>query len=143
MPWSRSGLDAPAAKGNCKATPLWLRFPGAGISPAAHLLKRGVNPNFCPFAAVWNKTTKRSAAALDHGAISRTARRAGETLLMGAVAWLPLWVCRFIAKSRRDPTLQMPRPKRAHMMLGKGSAPSIGCSPPGARATSGRWGRTS
>jgi hypothetical protein len=50
------GLNAPAFReGEWQATPLWFAIAwGKNLPLAAHLLKRGANPNFCLFAAIWN-----------------------------------------------------------------------------------------
>jgi hypothetical protein len=119
------GFDAPAFReGEWQATPLWFAIAwGRNLSLAAHLLKRGANPDFCLFAAIWNDDRAALRLLLDHGADIEEGAKRGETPLMGAVAWSRFGPAEFLLEAGADPDFRNPKGLTAlHMMLKKGSA---------------------
>jgi hypothetical protein len=120
------GLDAPAFReGEWQATPLWFAVAwGKNLPLAQHLLKRGANPNFCLFAAIWNDDRAAIRLLLDHGADIEDGAARGETPLMGAIAWSRFGPAEELLLSGADPDFRNAKGATAlHMMLKKGSAP--------------------
>jgi hypothetical protein len=120
------GLDAPAFReGEWEATPLWFTVAwGKNLPLAEHLLKRGANPNFCLFAAIWNEDRAAIRLLLDHGADIEDGAARGETPLMGAVAWSRFGPAEALLLAGADPNFRNAKGVTAlHMMLKKGSAP--------------------
>ena len=99
------GLDAPAFReGEWQATPLWFAVAwGKNLPLAEHLLKRGANPNFCLFAAIWNDDRAAIRLLLDHGADIEDGAARGETPLMGAVAWSRFGPAEELLRAGADP----------------------------------------
>ncbi|HEY5712396.1 MAG TPA: ankyrin repeat domain-containing protein [Allosphingosinicella sp.] len=120
------GLNAPAFReGEWQATPLWFAIAwGKNLPLAAHLLKRGANPNFCLFAAIWNNDRAAIQLLLDHGADIEDGAARSETPLMGAIAWSRFGPAEALLRAGANPDYRNEKGVTAlHMMLKKGSAP--------------------
>lgn len=120
------GLDAPAfTEGAWRATPLWhVISRGRNLTLARHLLKRGANPDFCLFAAVWNEDCEAIRLLLGYGADIEEGADRGDTPLLGAVAWSKFEQAEELLKAGADPNLCNAKGATAlHLMLKKGSAP--------------------
>lgn len=120
------GLDEPAfTKGEWRATPLWHAISrGRNLELAAHLLRRGADPGYCLFAAVWNEDCAAIRLLLDHGADIEEGAERGDTPLLGAVAWSKFGPAAALLKAGADPNVRNATGATAlHMMIKKGSAP--------------------
>jgi hypothetical protein len=120
------GQDAPAFReAEWQATPLWFAIAwGRNLPLAAHLLKRGANPNFCLFAATWNNDRAAIRLLLDHGADIEEGAARGDSPLLGAVAWSRFGPAEELLEAGADPDFRNAKGDTAlHMMLRKGSAP--------------------
>jgi hypothetical protein len=119
------GLETPAfTEGEWRATPLWFAISwGRNLPLAAHLLRLGSTPLYCLFAAIWNEDRAGIRLLLEHGAPVDEAIGAGETPLLGAVAWSRFGPAEELLLAGADPNARNAKGDTAlHLMLRKGSA---------------------
>ena len=118
--------DAAFTEGEWRATPLWHAVSrGRNLALAAHLLKRGANPNFCLFAAVWNEDNAAIRLLLEHGADIEEGAERGDTPLLGAVAWSKFAAAETLLAAGANPDATDPNGRTAlHLMIRKASAPA-------------------
>lgn len=114
--------DAAFTEGAWKATPLWHAISrGRNLVLAEHLLTLGCDPNFCLFAAAWNEDRAAIRLLLAHGADIEEG--AGETPLLGAVAWSKFGPAEELLIGGANPDAQDATGRTSlHLMLKKGSA---------------------
>ena len=118
------GLEDPAfTEGEWQATPLWFAIArGKNLPLAAHLLSLGSTPRYCLFAAVWNEDREAIRLLLRHGADVDEDSTAGETPLLGAIAWSKFGPAEELLEAGADPDFRNPKGDTAlHLMLRKGS----------------------
>jgi hypothetical protein len=119
------GLETPAfTEGEWRATPLWFAISwGRNLPLAEHLLKLGSTPLYCLFAAIWNEDRAAIRLLLEHGAPVDESIGAGETPLLGAVAWSRFGPAEELLLAGADPNARNAKGDTAlHLMLRKGSA---------------------
>lgn len=118
--------DAAFTEGEWQATPLWHAISrGRNLLLAEHLLKRGANPNFCLFAAVWNADNAAIRLLLDHGADIEEGAERGDTPLLGAVAWGKFGAAETLLAAGANPDVTDSAGRTAlHLMIRKASAPA-------------------
>ena len=119
------GLETAAfTEGEWRATPLWYAISwGRNLALARHLLELGSTPRYCLFAAIWNNDRAAIRLLLDHGAEVDDDGGAGETPLLGAVAWSRFGGAEEMLAAGADPNARDGKGDTAlHLMLRKGSA---------------------
>ena len=120
------GLETPGfTEGEWRATPLWYAISwGKNLALARHLLELGSTPRYCLFAAIWNNDRAAIRLLLDHGAEVDDDSGAGETPLLGAVAWSRFGPAEELLAAGADPDARNRKGDTAlHLMLRKSSAP--------------------
>jgi len=121
------GLDDPAfSEGAWLATPLWFSISrGRNLALAKFLLRRGCNPNYCLYAAVWNEDLASIALLLGHGALVDDDSAQGVTPFVEAIGWSKFAPAQALLEAGADPDRRDGKGRTAlHMMLKKGSAPT-------------------
>jgi uncharacterized protein len=115
------------AEGKWKATPLWFAIArGRNLPLAEYLLKRGSNPNYCLWAAAFNRDIPAIRLLVHHGAdvndssVDNLAEN--ESPFLGAIKWSHFEAAEELLKLGADVNYQDRNGMTAlHYMLKKGS----------------------
>lgn len=114
-------------EGKWKATPLWFAIArGRNLPLAEYLLKRGSNPNYCLWAAAFNRDIPAIRLLVHHGAdvndssVDNLAEN--ESPFLGAIKWSHFEAAEELLKLGADVNYQDRKGMTAlHYMLRKGS----------------------
>ncbi len=122
------GLDIDGeafSEGAWKATPLWFAVGWGGNLPLAeHLLERGCNPNFCLWAASYNRDLDAIRTLIAHGAVvdDPTGK---DTPFLDAVKWSRFDAAEELLRRGADVNARDGKGMTAlHLMLRNGSEPT-------------------
>jgi len=109
--------DAAFMENAWRATPLWYAVAhGQNLALAEFLLGRGCNPDFCLFAAAWNRDVEAIRLLRDYGAPM------GASEFIEAVGWSRFEAAEEFLRQGADVDAVGPDGRTAlHMMLKKGS----------------------
>jgi uncharacterized protein len=114
-------------EGKWKATPLWFAIArGRNLPLAEYLLKRGSNPNYCLWAAAFNRDIPAIRLLVRHGAdvndSSGDDLAENESPFLGAIKWSHFEAAEELLKLGADVNYQDRKGMTAlHYMLKKGS----------------------
>src|SRR5262245_25719806 len=114
-------------EGKWRATPLWFAIArGRNLRLAEYLLKRGSNPNYCLWAAAFNRDIRAIRLLVRHGADVNDSSvddlAENESPFLGAIKWSHFEAAEELLKLGADVNYQDRRGMTAlHYMLKKGS----------------------